>query len=282
MSVDLAVILATYNQPAHLERVLWGYARQSRKDFALIIADDGSGPETRQLIERMRAEAKLDLHHVWHEDRGFRKTEILNRALLATDAEYLIFSDGDCIPRDDFVATHARLAEPGRFLSGGGVRLSQELTDRITVEDVRNGRAMDPRWLIKAGWDPGRHRLRVIRSPQLAAMLDFLTPTVASWNGNNASTWRKHLLEVNGFDLEMGSGGQDRELGARLENLGLKGKSVRHRAVLLHLEHARPYRDPAVVASIRQTWKRHKRTGATRALRGLQELDKMEDYSTPQ
>jgi glycosyltransferase involved in cell wall biosynthesis len=280
MSFDLAIILATYNQPAHLERVLWGYARQSHKDFELIIADDGSGPETRDLIEKVRSETKLELRHVWHEDRGFRKTEILNRALLATRADYLIFSDGDCIPRDDFVEAHARLAEPRRFLSGGGVRLSQEVTDRITVDDVRSGRVMDPRWLIEAGWNPGRHRLRIIRSPQLAAVLDFLTPTVASWNGNNASTWRKHLLEVNGFDLEMGSGGQDRELGARLENLGLKGKSVRYRAVLLHLEHARPYRDPAVVASIRRTWKRHKRTGATWARRGLRELDEIKEHST--
>jgi glycosyltransferase involved in cell wall biosynthesis len=281
MSDDLAVILATYNQPAHLERVLWGYARQSRKDFQLIIADDGSGPETRELIERLQSETKLDLQHVWHEDRGFRKTEILNRALLATDAEYLIFSDGDCIPRDDFVATHARLAETGRFLSGGGVRLSQELTDRITVEDVRSGRVMDSQWLLRAGWRPGRRRLRVIRSPGVAAVLDALTPTKASWNGNNASTWRRYLFEVNGFDLEMGSGGQDRELGARLENLGLRGKSVRHRAVLLHLEHARPYRDPDVVASIRQTWKEHKQTGETWARRGLQQLDKLDQGSNP-
>ncbi|MGD8700583.1 MAG: glycosyltransferase family 2 protein [Gemmatimonadales bacterium] len=281
MSDDLAVILATYNQPAHLERVLWGYARQSRKDFQLIIADDGSGPETRELIERLQSETKLDLQHVWHEDRGFRKTEILNRALLATDAEYLIFSDGDCIPRDDFVATHARLAEPGRFLSGGGVRLSQGLTDRITVEDVRSGRVTDPRWLRQAGWKPGRRRLRVIRSPTIAAVLDALTPTTASWNGNNASTWRRHLLEVNGFDLEMGSGGQDRELGARLENLGLRGKSVRHRAVLLHLEHDRPYRDPDVAAGIRRTWKQHERTGETRARRGLQQLDRMDGGSNP-
>lgn len=280
MSVDLAVILATYQQPAHLERVLWGYARQSRNDFELLIADDGSGPETRELIDKMRSETKLALRHVWHEDRGFRKTEILNRALLATEANYLIFSDGDCIPRDDFVDAHARLAEPRRFLSGGAVRLSQEVTDRITVEDVRSGHVMDPRWLIEAGWDPGRHRLRVIRSPWLAAALDFLTPTVASWNGNNASTWRKHLLDVNGFDLEMGSGGQDRELGSRLENLGLKGKSVRYRAVLLHLEHARPYRDPAVAASIRRTWKQHKRTGETRARIGLQEMDNVADHSS--
>lgn len=273
MSFRLAVVLSTYNQPAHLERVLWGYARQSHRDFQIVLADDGSRPETRDLIERMRAATGLDLVHVWHEDRGFRKTVILNRALLATEADYLIFSDGDCIPRDDFVGAHVRLAEPHRFLSGGALWLTQELTDEIGVEDVRIGRATDPRWLRRRGWRPGRGRLRLLESPRLAGLLDAITPTRATWNGMNASTWRRHLLEVNGFDMDMGYGGEDRALGTRLENSGLKGKQVRFRTPLLHLEHARPYRDPAVIKVNRHIRKELERSGQVRARFGLAELD---------
>jgi glycosyltransferase involved in cell wall biosynthesis len=273
MPFPIDIILTTYNQPAHLERVLWGYTRQSHEDFRLLIADDGSGPDTRAVIDRMSTDTGLEIEHVWHEDRGFRKTEILNRALVAAEADYVIFSDGDCIPREDFVAVHARHAAPGRFLSGGAVRLSDELTERITVDDVRSGRATDAQWLLGQGWQPGRHRLRLVRSPLLAGLLDAVTPTAATFNGNNASTWRRHLLDVNGFDLDMGYGGLDRAVGVRLENLGLRGKSVRFRAPLIHLSHPRPYRDKKIVAQNLALRKQMRRDRVTRATSGISELD---------
>ena len=273
MRFRASVILATYNQPWHLEKVLWGYARQSVRGFRVEIADDGSGPETRSLIERMRTKTGLDLNHVWHEDRGFRKTEILNRALLSTEADYLIFSDGDCIPRHDFVETHVRHAEPERFLSGGALRLPRDLTDKITIDDVRSGQIFEPEWLLRRGWKPGRRRLRLLRSTRLAAILDSLTPTSPTWNGGNASTWRRYLLEVNGFDLEIGYGSEDRALGARLENLGLRGKNIRYRAPALHLEHDRPYWDPKMLVRNRELWSQVKRSGEVRARLGLAELE---------
>ncbi|MDP9348746.1 MAG: glycosyltransferase, partial [Gemmatimonadota bacterium] len=131
-----SVVLTTYNQPRQLELVLRGYAVQTRRDFQVVVADDGSGEETREVLERLRRETGLDLLHVWHEDRGFRKCTILNRAILAASGDYLVFSDGDCIPRRDFVEAHLRLAEPGRFLSGGYLRLSPAVSARITPADV--------------------------------------------------------------------------------------------------------------------------------------------------
>ncbi len=273
MAFSIAVILSTYNQPDHLERALWGYSRQSRTDFQLIVADDGSGPKTRGVIDRIREKAGLALTHVWHADRGFRKTVILNRAILASGADYLIFSDGDCVPREDFVEAHARLAEPRRFLSGGAVWLSTRTTDQITVEDVQSGQAFEPSWLRQHGWPSGRRRLRLLRSSPLATVLDALTPTAPTWNGGNSSTWRRHLLAVNGFDMDMGYGSEDRALGARLENLGLRGKSVRYRAPLVHLEHERPYRDPELVKKNREIRKQFERSGVVRARFGLAELD---------
>ena len=112
-----SVILSTYNQPRALELSLWGFAAQAVRDFEVVIADDGSRPDTAALVEAMRARTGLHLVHVWHEDRGFRKTEILNRAILAAQGEYLIFSDGDCIPRRDLVAVHLAHARPARTSS---------------------------------------------------------------------------------------------------------------------------------------------------------------------
>ena len=267
-----SVIFTTYNSPRALELVLWGFAGQTRRDFEVIVADDGSGDDTRETIDRLRRETGLAIVHVWHPDDGFRKTEILNRAILAASADYLVFTDGDCIPRNDFVATHLALAEPGRFLSGGYLKLPADVTQAIAPADVRAGRVADAAWLRSRGWRPGRRALRLTRSARLAALLDALTPTKPTWNGHNASCWRADLVRVNGYDLEMAYGGLDRAVGECLENAGVRGKQVRHRASVLHLHHERPYVDREKWRRNREARERIRREGVTRAARGLAEL----------
>lgn len=267
-----SVIVSTYNQPRALELVLTGFSCQSHRDFEVVVADDGSGPETRAVIDRCREELGLEIEHVWHEDQGFRKTEILNRAILAAPGEYLIFTDGDCIPRDDFVERHAQEAETSRFLSGGYLKLPQELSFRLNAEDIRSGRAFDPAWLRAGGWRPGRRLLRLTRARRLASLLDRLTPTGATWNGSNASTWKEALVRVNGFDLDMGYGGEDRAAGERLENIGFRGKQVRFRTPCIHLYHERPYRSSDVLQRNREIRDRIRRDRETRARNGIQEM----------
>ncbi len=268
----LSVIVSTYNKPHFLERVLWGYAVQTDRDFELVVADDGSGDETAELIRRVRAESKMDIVHVWHEDRGFRKTEILNRAIVASRGDYLLFTDGDCIPRRNVVEVHRALARPGRYLAGGYLKLPAGVSERITVEDVTSGRVSELRWLWARGWRPGRRALRLVRSPKLAALFDRITPTAAHFHGNNASTWRDAILRVNGFEGKMGYGGLDRALGYRLENAGVRGMQIRHRAVALHLHHDRPYRRPEVVSANRAILDAITRERLVRAEQGIAEL----------
>ncbi|HEX6745711.1 MAG TPA: glycosyltransferase family 2 protein [Longimicrobium sp.] len=275
-----SVIFTTYNSPRALELVLWGFAVQSRRDFELVVADDGSGEETREVIDRVRHESGMEILHVWHEDRGFRKTEILDRAILASRGDYLIFTDGDCIPRADFVATHLRLAKPGRFLSGGYLKLPRAVSEAITPDDVRSGRVADPGWLRARGWNPGRRTLRLTRSRLLATLLDALTPTGATWNGHNASGWRADLFRVNGYDLDMAYGGLDRAVGECLENAGVRGKQLRHRAPVLHLHHERPYADPEKWRRNRELRREIRRRGLTRARRGLAELQAESDTAS--
>ena len=267
-----SVIFTTYNQPRYLELVLWGYAAQTRRDFEVVVADDGSGPETRDVIDRLRNATGLELRHVWHEDRGFRKTEILNRAILASRGDYLIFSDGDCIPRKDFVDVHLRLAQPGRFLSGGYLKLPERVSAEVTPEVVRTGRISDLAWLRRHGWRPGRHALRLLGSEGAATVLDLVTPTRATWNGHNASAFREAVFAVNGFDLDMAYGGLDRAVGERMENAGIFGKQVRFRAPVLHLHHKRPYADPAKHRANHQIRARIRASGETRAPRGLEQV----------
>lgn len=269
--MTVGVVISTYERPEALDLVLTGYAAQTRAPDEVIVSDDGSGPETAEVVRR-HADA-LALLHVWHADRGFGKTEALNRAIRASSADYLIFTDHDCVPRSDFVQTHARLAEDDGFLSGGYVKLSEATTEMLSTEDVATGRAFRPGWLAAHGTDPGRHRLRLLEGGWPAAMLDRLTPTRPTWNGMSSSTWREHLEAANGFDLDFRYGGLDRELGLRLENAGLRGKQIRHRAVVLHLHHDRPYRDLEAIRAQRERRRAVRASGATRAERGIAQLD---------
>jgi glycosyltransferase involved in cell wall biosynthesis len=237
----LAVILSTYNQPAWLEKSIWGYAAQTYNDFEIVIADDGSRDETRQLIDRLRQETGLTIRHVWHEDRGFRKCTILNRAIVESQAEYLVFSDGDCIPRRDFIAQHASLAEPGYLLSGGLHRLPMALSQLISHDDILSGRALDMAWLRTHGMPWSLKQYKLVGNPTTASILTHLTTTRRSWNGANSSTWKEALLAVNGFDERMEYGYEDRELGERLVNFGFRGKCVRYHAACIHLDHSRGY-----------------------------------------
>lgn len=259
----VSVILTTYNAPAWLEKVVWGYARQEHRDFELVIADDGSTEETSLLVGRLRSQTGLAIRHVWHEDRGFRKCAILNKAIQASSAGYLLFTDGDCIPRSDFLATHVEHAEPGHFLSGGYVRLPMALSERITVDDVLHGRATDARWLLAHGLRNPKYLLRLACNPAQGHLLDVLSTTRATWNGCNASTWKDAIVAANGFDERMEYGGLDRELGERLVNAGLRPKQIRHRAICVHLDHPRGYRREESVRAnlaIRRTTRRERHT----------------------
>lgn len=246
-----SVVITTYNQPAWLELVLHGYAAQTARNFEVIVADDGSDDRTVRVLERIGDLLGRPLLHVWHEDRGFRKCEILNRAILAASGDALLFTDGDCIPRPDFVQVHTDLMRPGRFLSGGYIKIPEEPSRAIDAESVLNGNATSFSWLRSKGAPLTRPLLRMRARPAAARLLDAVTPTGATFNGHNASVWRDDAIRVNGFDNRMGWGGLDREFGERLENAGVKGLQIRHRAHVVHLHHGRGYRREEIVRANR-------------------------------
>ena len=259
----LSVIVSTYQSPAWLEKVLWGYLAQTHRDFDVLVADDGSAEATAQVITRY-ADEGIPIRHVWQRDDGFRKSRILNKAIVAARSEYLVFTDGDLIPRADFVAVHARLAAKGRFLSGGCVRLPIEVSRVITRDDVVEGRVFSLRWIRARGGRAARGRTKLAVPGFAAAAADRLTTTRPTWNGGNASGWRSDLVAANGFDERMGYGGEDRELGRRLENAGVRGLGVRYRALCVHLDHARGYADRE---SIRRNLAIRRRTRSERITR---------------
>jgi glycosyltransferase involved in cell wall biosynthesis len=242
LTMKVSVIISTYNSPEWLEKVLWGYECQTYSNFEIVIADDGSGTATQQMIDKFKKHSTLDILHVWHEDRGFQKSEILNKAIAGATTDYLIFSDGDCIPRKDFVEVHVRNARPGYFLSGGYFMLPMGISKAIQREDVQSGHAFRADWLKENGLAHTYKILKLTSKGSMEKILNFVTPTKATWNGHNSSGWKKDIVGVNGFNEQMQYGGQDRELGERLMNKGIRGKQIRYSAVCIHLDHKRGYK----------------------------------------
>lgn len=269
--MKLSVIISTYNSPEWLEKVLWGYAAQSHTDFEIIIADDGSTEDTRQLIDRMRLETGLTVRHIWQEDRGFRKCRILNLATLESATDYLVFTDGDCIPRRDFLEVHATEAEPGRFLSGGYHKLPMSASKAIGKDDIISGRCFELGWLKAHGLKPSHKNSKLTASHWQARLFNTLTPTRCRFKGSNGSAWKKDILSVNGFDETMAYGGEDREFGVRLANLGVRPKHVRYNAIVIHLDHGRGYVDPEIVRANKQHRIRTDKEGIIRTEHGIEQ-----------
>jgi glycosyltransferase involved in cell wall biosynthesis len=232
-----AVIVTTYNRPDALAAVLEGFCRQTDRDFALTVADDGSTEQTAALVRSFEERNEIPLAHVWQEDRGFRAAAIRNRAVASTNADYIIFTDGDCVPSREFVKAHKTLAEPGHFLGANRVLLGESFTARVLRERLP---IHTWNWLDWAGaW----LRRDVNRLLPLVALPDgsFRKRTPDRWEGIktcNLSAWRDDLIRVNGLDESYeGWGLEDSDLVIRLLHAGVKHKSARYAAPVFHLWH---------------------------------------------
>ena len=136
MRLSVSVIVTTYNNPRALGLVFAGLARQTLAPDEVLIADDGSGSETRATIGAWTPRLRCPVRHVWHPDEGFRKCTILNKAIAAATGAYLVFFDGDCVPQAHCLATHVAHARRQRYVSGGAVMLGKRFSDRLTEAAV--------------------------------------------------------------------------------------------------------------------------------------------------
>lgn len=234
----IAVIVTTYNRPDALAAVLEGLLAQTDRNFEVLVADDGSTADTAEVVQQFQTRASFPVHHIWQEDDGFRAAAIRNRAIAATTADYIIFTDGDCIPLVDFVARHRQLSDSGCFLSGNRLLLSQEFTTQILHEKI-------PVHLWPFGdWLKARLQGKINRLIPLLHLPDMAWLRKRSpqrWQGAktcNLSAFREDLLRVNGLDESYtGWGQEDSDLVVRLIRAGLSNKSARFSAPVLHLWH---------------------------------------------
>jgi glycosyltransferase involved in cell wall biosynthesis len=225
----MALIVNTSDQPDYLFRVLRAVDVQSVSPDEVLLADDGSGEETRKVIAGWAAGKSYPTVHVWQKNEGFRRARILNQAIARTRGDYLVFQDGDTIPHPRFVEDHLKLARPDAFVQGHRALIKQQAAGWFGLRDFNADRrralwqgqlqGIKHAYRWPRPWRRVRHDLRGVR-------------------GCNLGIWRKHLVQVNGYnEAFVGWGREDSELSVRLMNLGVQRLDVRGWALCFHLWH---------------------------------------------
>lgn len=229
--ITSSLVIATYNWPEALEFCLSSILKQTILPSEMIIADDGSDERTTNLIANFALKAPFPVFHEWHEDKGFRKAIILNRAILRAIHSYIIQIDGDIITSSHFIEDHLQMAEEGCFIRGTRTNLNIRTTDLL----FRKGKLTTITKLQLIMKQP-TNALRL--SPMIAQFATRKELSGRRVKGCNMSFWKKDLLAVNGYNNTLqGWGHEDEELSWRLVNLGIKKKIIKFSAIAYHIYH---------------------------------------------
>lgn len=233
----ISVVITTYNRSDALLQVLGALCQQDDRDFEVVVADDGSRPEHVQAILDSQFAQKLKLVHVWHPDVGFTASRVRNRGVGASSGDYIVFMDGDCVPEVDFIRRHRLLAQPGFFVNGSRVMVSEALTQLVLQR--QRGLCANPwwRWLVWRVRGQASKLTGLLRLPDGA----YRVQPAFKWKGIrscNMGVWRRDFDAVNGFDESfVGWGHEDADFVLRLHNAGVQRKNGFCATEVYHLWH---------------------------------------------
>ena len=236
--MNVSVVIAFYNNYPLLELILRSLSAQFDGSFDVIIADDGSRQEVVDRINVSRHRYPFTVSHVWQDDLGFRKNRILNRAVLGSSAEYLVFIDGDCVPQRHFIADHTEQAKRGTCLCGR--RVDFRLEDMHSLDLTRPETVFRDniwRFILLA---PRRRAKNVEKGLRIrGGIVEKLTNRKSRGIvGCNFSLFKDDLVSINGFDERYeGPGfGEDSDIEFRLRRRGVEMRSLIFQANLVHFD----------------------------------------------
>ena len=238
-----SLIISVYKNAVYLKAVLDSLQYQTEKDFEIIIAEDGESADMKAFIEQYPFEQPYK--HITQKDEGWRKNKSLNNAIRASEGDWLIFIDGDCVLHHRFIEMHLRAAEEGKILAGKRVKLDEELTNFI-LGNSKNIRKIEKKLIGKLIAGKGKIKFPeegIFISPD--GMLGFI-PRMRKNDkllGCNMSFSRKTAYAINGFDedYQLPAVGEDYDLAWRFRAAGYQLVSVRNLAVQYHLNHPEGY-----------------------------------------
>jgi len=230
-----ALLISTYNWPMALKVIFKSLRQQSCMPDEILIADDGSGPETKKVIDDLAASVSVPVRHFWQEDKGFRKSQILNKAIASSTSDYIIQIDGDCIMHDKFVEDHINAAAAGTYLYGARVNILPHAVDKVLHDEIVN-------FGIFSG--EIKNKTRALHIPLLAGMYGAKSEYSDKFRGCNVSFWKSDFIAINGYNESFeGWGREDSDLVIRMGNNGVMAKRLRYAGIVYHIHHKINSRD---------------------------------------
>jgi glycosyltransferase involved in cell wall biosynthesis len=255
------LVVTTYERSDALARVLASVGGQSRWPDEVIVADDGSGPATVEVVRRFESQAPCPVQFVTQRHDGFQAGRIRNAAIASTHCDYVVLLDGDMVAHPRFVEDHVARARNGYFSQGVRILLDARATRRQLVPGADIPGPLAPGL-------GGPRRSYAFRSPAMSVLLRRAANSIVAVKSCNQGFWRRDLLAANGFDEELrGWGSEDKELCARLENAGIRRQTLLFAAIAFHLDHPPASRSSA--AANRALWRETVRSGRTRCEAGI-------------
>lgn len=228
----ISVIISIYKNLENLDLILLGLNDQTYKDFEVIISEDNNSQKTIDFIEEARQRFQFEIKHVSQEDIGFRKTRILNQALLAASHEYLVFLDGDCVPHQKLLESYLKYLNPNTVCLGRRCYLSKSFTQKLyrkrNIKDINilnvilHGRHLDHAFYIKNS-KLGNPNRKIV--------------------GCNWAVWKQNLIDINGFDEDYihPGVGEDHDVDWRLRLQNITFLNIKREVIVYHLYHDSNY-----------------------------------------
>ncbi|MFK8046106.1 MAG: glycosyltransferase, partial [Crocinitomicaceae bacterium] len=259
----ISLIVSYYKNLPNLQLILEGLILQSVQDFELIVAEDDDSEETIAFIEKAKTKCSFPIQHISQEDKGFRKNRILNRAIIASKHELLVFIDGDCIPHKHFIRSYQQANAKNAILSGRRVMLSEKISRKM-LNKLKLTHLKFPALLFSGS----KKNKEGVYFPWFK--LSFKKRGLL---GCNWGALKSNLEMVNGFDEDYTSPGvgEDVDIEWRLKEHGLKLKSMKNKAIVYHLYHKRSYGEDQVAENY-QLLASKKAKDQIVCLRGLRKL----------
>ena len=271
----VSVVITTYNRSDALLAVLAGLARQTDREFEVVVADDGSREEHQRALRESALARELKVVHVWHPDVGFTASKVRNRGVAAARGDYIVFMDGDCVPEVDFIARHKQLAQPGHFVNGSRVLLSPALTQRVIAGQEQICGRSAGFWLIQRLRGHASKLTHLLRLPGnfLRVRRNFYWKGIRSCN---MGVWRSDFERVDGFDESfVGWGHEDADFVLRLHHAGVARKNGFCATEVFHLWHKEAARDQESLNA--RTVRERVHSGIVRAVSGYAQVRPNDD-----
>ncbi|MEM6823873.1 MAG: glycosyltransferase [Pseudomonadota bacterium] len=215
-----SVVVPSYNRPRQLEACLEALCRQEGIDYEVIVVDDGSPDPLQPICARFGERVTC----IRQENAG--PAAARNRGATEARAEFVAFTDDDCRPRPDWLASlvAAHGGRPGVLVGGR----------------VENGLPRDP--FATASQD---------LCDYLYDYFDADSGEMPFFTSNNIGMTREGFLRLGGFDETFPlAAGEDRDLGLRWRDTG--GQMIYSEAAIIDHFHA---------MTLQKFWRQHSNYG---------------------